>query len=48
MLADFHSGKEDHAEFWINLHGERFIHIEYYALHDDQGQYLGCLEVSQD
>lgn len=48
ILADFHSGKEDHAEFWINLHGERFIHIEYYALHDDQGQYLGCLEVSQD
>lgn len=48
ILADFHDGTEDHAEFWINLHGQRFIHIEYYALHDQENNYLGCLEVSQD
>lgn len=48
ILQDFHSGANDHAEFWIDLHGERFIHIEYFALHDEAGQYLGCLEVSQD
>ncbi|MBB1078898.1 DUF438 domain-containing protein [Limosilactobacillus sp. STM2_1] len=48
ILHNFHSGKSNHAEFWIDLHGERFIHIEYFALHDPDGQYLGCLEVSQD
>ena len=24
------------------------ISIRYYALHDEQGKYLGCLEVTQD
>jgi len=27
---------------------DRFIHIEYFALRDDKGEYLGTLEVSQD
>ncbi len=26
----------------------RFIHIEYFALRDEKGEYLGTLEVSQD
>jgi hypothetical protein len=47
ILADFHSGLHDRAAFWINLKG-RFIHIEYFALRDSEGGYLGCLEVSQD
>lgn len=28
--------------------GGRFISIEYFALRDDDGEYLGTLEVSQD
>ena len=47
ILADFHAGRQEHAPFWIELHG-RFIHIEYFALKDAAGNYLGCLEVSQD
>jgi len=47
ILSDFHSGAQDRAAFWINL-GGRFVHIEYYALRDGQGAYLGTLEVSQD
>ena len=47
ILADFKSGKETCAPFWINLKG-RFVHIEYFALRDKQGAYLGTLEVSQD
>ncbi|MBL0174715.1 MAG: DUF438 domain-containing protein [Ignavibacteria bacterium] len=47
ILDDFHSGREKRAAFWIQLHG-RFIHIEYFALHDPSGAYLGTLEVSQD
>jgi uncharacterized protein len=47
ILSDFRSGKENRAAFWINMKG-RFIHIEYSALRDPAGEYLGCLEVSQD
>ena len=47
ILQDFRSGKEDSAPFWIELRGQ-FIHIEYFALRDPQGNYLGTLEVSQN
>jgi len=47
ILNDFKSGKQDQAAFWINM-GGKFIHIEYFALRDDAGNYLGTLEVSQD
>ena len=47
ILEDFKSGKADHAPFWIQMHG-KFIHIEYFALRDEKGEYLGTLEFSQD
>ncbi len=47
ILADFRTGKQDLAEFWIELQG-RFIHIRYYALRDPEAGYLGTLEVTQD
>jgi DUF438 domain-containing protein len=47
ILEDFRSGRQTRAPFWINL-GDRLIHIEYFALRDDEGEYLGTLEVSQD
>lgn len=47
ILDDFRSGRQDHAPFWIQMKGE-FIFIEYYALHDENGEYLGTLEVSQN
>jgi DUF438 domain-containing protein len=47
ILADFKSGHRKTAEFWINLEG-KVIHIRYFALRDRRGEYLGCLEVSQD
>ena len=47
ILEDFKTGKASHAPFWIQMKG-RFILIEYYALRDEQGGYLGTLEVSQD
>lgn len=47
ILDDFKSGQEDHAAFWITLK-DRFIHIEYFALRGQEGEYLGTLEVSQD
>lgn len=47
ILSDFRSGEQERAAFWITMK-ERFIHIEYFALRDTRGEYLGCLEVSQD
>ena len=47
ILEDFKSGKASHAPFWIQMKG-KFILIEYYALRDEHGEYLGTLEVSQD
>ncbi len=47
IIDDFKNGRQDHAAFWITLNG-RFIHIEYFALRNPAGKYLGVLEVSQD
>ncbi|QDU32955.1 hypothetical protein KS4_09940 [Poriferisphaera corsica] len=47
ILEDFKSGKQSLAEFWINMKGE-FIHIRYYALRNEDGQYQGTLEVTQN
>lgn len=47
ILEDFRSGRQTRAPFWINL-GGRMIHIEYFALRSEDGEYLGTLEVSQD
>jgi len=47
ILQDFKSGRQTSAAFWIQM-GGKFIHIEYFAVRDDQGGYLGTLEVSQD
>jgi hypothetical protein len=47
ILDDFRSGRQNHAPFWIQMRG-RFIYIQYFALRDQDGNYLGTLEVSQD
>ena len=47
ILEAFKNGKKDAAEFWINLKG-RQIYIRYFAVRDEDGKYLGTLEVSQD
>jgi len=47
VVDDLQSGRRDVAEFWIQM-GERFVHIRYFAVRDDEGEYLGTLEVTQD
>lgn len=47
ILSDFKNHKRDHADFWIQSRS-MFIHISYYAIYDDQDQYLGTLEVTQN
>jgi DUF438 domain-containing protein len=47
ILDDFRAGQRDVAEFWIRMK-DRFIHIRYFAVRDEQGEYHGTLEVVQD
>ena len=47
IVEDLRSGKKDHEDFWINFK-EMFVHIRYYAVRNEKGEYLGTLEVTQD
>jgi len=46
ILDEMKAGERDSAEFWIDLN-DRKIHIRYFAVREN-GEYMGCLEVSQD
>ncbi|MBC2727737.1 DUF438 domain-containing protein [Desulfosporosinus sp.] len=47
ILEDFRSGRKDSANFWLHL-GEKYVYIQYFALRDENGNYAGTIEVSQD
>ena len=47
IIEDFKSGKASRAPFWIKA-GGKMIHIEYFALRNEKGEYLGTLEVSHN
>jgi len=47
IIKDFKSGKQNRARFWISTQG-KFIYIVYYAVHKENGEYLGTIEVTQD
>jgi len=51
IISEMREGKRDKARFWIDSQsdkGPRKIMIEYHALRDNKGLYLGCLEATQD
>lgn len=47
IVNDFKSGKKDHEDFWIPM-GNRFVYIRYFAIRDENGEYLGTLEATQN
>lgn len=47
LLDEMKSGKRNNAKFWIEL-GGKLVYISYYAVRNKTGEYLGCLEVTQD
>ena len=47
ILDEFRAKKRSTAEFWINLNN-RVIYIRYFPIYDNEDEYVGCLEVSQD
>lgn len=53
ILNEMNEGSRDKARFWIDMTVDEEeephkILIEYYALRDVEGAYLGCVEVTQD
>ena len=53
IISEMKSGKRDKASFWIDLslgpeNKKHKILIQYFALKDENDNYIGCLEVSQD
>ena len=47
LVEAFRTGKKQKESFWIQM-GSKFILIQYFALHDPEGNFRGTLEVSQD
>ena len=53
ILSEMKEGTRDKARFWINLQlpdkdEKQKIIIEYYAIRDKNGKYIGCMEASQN
>ncbi|MCX6639339.1 MAG: PAS domain-containing protein [bacterium] len=47
ILEDFKTKKSDVASFWINMQG-KLVYIRYFAVRNREGDYLGCMEVTQN
>jgi uncharacterized protein len=47
IIDRFKNGVKDEEAFWIKLK-DKFVHIRYFAVRDQQGKYLGTLEMTQD
>ncbi|NLA57901.1 MAG: DUF438 domain-containing protein [Firmicutes bacterium] len=47
IVEDFKAGKRDVAEFWIRMKGQ-LLHIRYFPVRDEAGEYMGVLEVTQN
>lgn len=51
MLAEMKKGKREKASFWIDFgpqEQKRKLLIEYFALREPGGRYVGCLEITKD
>jgi len=53
IISEMKKGVRNKARFWIDYHlgyeeQPRKVLIEYFTLRDVQGNYLGCVEASQD
>jgi len=47
VVSELKSGKRRVAEFWLDLKGRK-IYIRYFPVKDENGKFLGILEVTQD
>lgn len=53
IVSEMKEGRRDSARFWIDLkvkdnEPKHKVLIEFYALRDEKGKYLGCMEYTMD
>ena len=47
VLDDLKKGRRKSADFWIDM-DQRKIYIRYFPVRNQKGEYMGCIEVTQD
>lgn len=47
LAADLKTGKKDSESFWLRL-GDKYVYIQYIAVRDSKGEFVGVLEATQD
>lgn len=47
IINSFKSGEKDHEHFHIHLQ-DLYVYIQYYAVRNEQNEYMGTLEITQD
>ncbi|MDF2988157.1 MAG: domain S-box protein [Eubacterium sp.] len=47
IVEELKSGKKDHEDFWIKM-GNKYVHIRYFAVRNEKGEFLGVMEFTQD
>lgn len=47
LVDEFKSGKKDTESFWLTR-GDLFVLIQYFAIRDEDGEFIGVLEHTQD
>jgi uncharacterized protein len=47
LLADFKAGRKDDEDFWIKFK-DKYVYIRYFAVRDENGEYIGTLEFTQN
>ncbi len=47
IVNDFKAGRKDSESFWIQM-GEKFVYIQYFAVRDKDGKFMGTLEHTMD
>lgn len=47
LVEDFKAGRKDNEDFWIKMGGV-YAYIRYFAIRDENGDYVGTMEVTQN
>ena len=47
VLAEMHNGTTGKVAMTVPIHGKQ-VHMAFYALHNPSGDYIGCIEVTED
>ncbi|WP_042355552.1 DUF438 domain-containing protein [Bacillus rubiinfantis] len=47
LLADFKAGRKDREDFYIKFR-DKYVYIQYFAVRDENGSYIGTLEFTQN